>query len=253
MNSAKVEKQEQIWDRIENMLQETISKDSFLNYPVEKVFHDLWRMANKLFDWLENVDWEEELKKYAQEPFSKMAILAVANLMVFIWLSVNGTVAKLTPDFLSVYMPVALGAEENGNRNSFLPGLKPEGKSKGIMLSVLEMKGNNLSEAACDHDKENGKCSDLCADIEQYIKLTKDMSEEEKEDWQKAASEFSKKQPKKTYTRGTPCAKKNDHPSKSDTKGKHQDEDCCPDPDEWPKPGCAYSASGLNLMLKGPR
>jgi hypothetical protein len=49
------------------------------------------------------------------------------------------------------------------------------------------------------------------------------------------------------------CAEKNDHPSRSDTKGKHQDEDCCPDPDEWPKPGCVYSPSGRALMLNGPK
>lgn len=43
-----------------------------------------------------------------------------------------------------------------------------------------------------------------------------------------------------------------DNPSYSDTKGKHVDEDCCPDPDEWPKPGCVYSASDYSVMLKGP-
>lgn len=48
------------------------------------------------------------------------------------------------------------------------------------------------------------------------------------------------------------CRKKNDHPGKSDTKGKHMDEDCCPDPDEWPKPGCIYSPKGYAIMLKGP-
>jgi len=50
------------------------------------------------------------------------------------------------------------------------------------------------------------------------------------------------------------CKKSNyGHPSKSDTKGKHVDEDCCPDPDEWPKPGCVYDAKGYAIMLKGPR
>ena len=49
------------------------------------------------------------------------------------------------------------------------------------------------------------------------------------------------------------CPEKNyGHPSKSDTKGKHTDEDCCPDPDEWPKPGCVYDAKGYSIMLSGP-
>jgi hypothetical protein len=36
------------------------------------------------------------------------------------------------------------------------------------------------------------------------------------------------------------CAHKNDHPSKSKTKGHHMDEDCCLDPDESKNPACAY-------------
>lgn len=52
--------------------------------------------------------------------------------------------------------------------------------------------------------------------------------------------------------RGRRCPEKNQHPGKSDTKGKHRDEDCCPDPDEWPMPGCAYSAHDYSIMLKSP-
>jgi len=36
------------------------------------------------------------------------------------------------------------------------------------------------------------------------------------------------------------CAKKNDHPSRSKTKGHHMDEDCCMDPDESRNPCCSY-------------
>jgi len=53
-------------------------------------------------------------------------------------------------------------------------------------------------------------------------------------------------------SKGRRCPEKNPHPSKSDTKGKHRDEDCCPDPDEWPMPGCAYSAHDYSIMLKTP-
>lgn len=46
------------------------------------------------------------------------------------------------------------------------------------------------------------------------------------------------------------CAHPERKPSYSDTKGKHKDEDCCPDPDEWPDPKCRYSASDYAIMLK---
>jgi len=59
--------------------------------------------------------------------------------------------------------------------------------------------------------------------------------------------------PRVRYTAGRSCPNKHDHPSYSNKgKGKHLDEDCCPDPDEWPNPACAYSGSALGLMLGGP-
>lgn len=59
--------------------------------------------------------------------------------------------------------------------------------------------------------------------------------------------------PKVRYTAGASCAHKKDKPRYSKTKGKHMDEDCCPDPDEWPNPRCAYSGGGLGLMRSGPK
>ena len=59
-------------------------------------------------------------------------------------------------------------------------------------------------------------------------------------------------QPKIRYVAGITCPNKHDHPSYSNKgKGKHMDEDCCPDPDEWPNPMCAYSAKALGVMLPG--
>lgn len=56
--------------------------------------------------------------------------------------------------------------------------------------------------------------------------------------------------PRARFTSGASCRHKNDHPRKSKQgKGKHMDEDCCPDPDEWPNPGCAYSGKGLGIMI----
>lgn len=46
------------------------------------------------------------------------------------------------------------------------------------------------------------------------------------------------------------CAKKNDHPAKSDQhKGKHLDMECCLDPDEYPNPNCHYSESKYGKYL----
>lgn len=47
------------------------------------------------------------------------------------------------------------------------------------------------------------------------------------------------------------CAKKKDHPSKSDKKkGKHLDMECCLDPDEYPNPWCYYPPSKYGKYLK---
>lgn len=56
------------------------------------------------------------------------------------------------------------------------------------------------------------------------------------------------------FVAGPSCAHKNDHPSYSNKgKGKHMDEDCCPDPDEWPNPGCSYSSHSLAVMKARPK
>lgn len=52
---------------------------------------------------------------------------------------------------------------------------------------------------------------------------------------------------------GTKCPAKKDRPSISSRNNKnHMDEDCCSDYDEWPKPGCAYTAKDFQIMLPGP-
>ena len=54
-------------------------------------------------------------------------------------------------------------------------------------------------------------------------------------------------------TSGTKCPAKKDRPSISSRNNKnHMDEDCCSDYDEWPKPGCAYTAKDFQIMLPGP-
>ncbi len=47
------------------------------------------------------------------------------------------------------------------------------------------------------------------------------------------------------------CAKKNDHPSKSNKNKKgHMDMECCLDPDEVPNPHCTYSRAKYGKYLK---
>ena len=51
-------------------------------------------------------------------------------------------------------------------------------------------------------------------------------------------------------TQKSVCVEKHIHPSKSDRQGKHIDEDCCPDPDEWPNLRCKYKSSDFGIMLE---
>jgi hypothetical protein len=52
-------------------------------------------------------------------------------------------------------------------------------------------------------------------------------------------------------TQKSVCIEEHIHPSKSDKQGKHIDEDCCPDPDEWPNLRCKYKSSDFGIMLEG--
>jgi hypothetical protein len=59
--------------------------------------------------------------------------------------------------------------------------------------------------------------------------------------------------PSAVATNGTHCPAKKDRPGWSSDKNKnHIDEDCCSDYDEWPRPGCAYTAKDFAIMLTGP-
>jgi hypothetical protein len=113
----------------------------------------------------------------------------------------------------------------------------------------------------CEEDKKNKRDSKLCGQSIQldkqeeldYEKLVRpiEVKPEFQPKAQKAVPVAHKTIIRKPIIQKISCAEKNDHPGYSDTKGKHMDEDCCPDPDEWPKPGCVYSSSGRALMLKG--
>ena len=115
----------------------------------------------------------------------------------------------------------------------------------------------------CEEDKNNKRDSRLCGQsiqlekqdelvYEKLIQPNKARLQIEKQLQKNAATALGTIVRKQAVLRIS-CTEKNDHPSYSDSKGKHMDEDCCPDPDEWPKPGCAYSPSGRALMMKGPK
>jgi hypothetical protein len=46
------------------------------------------------------------------------------------------------------------------------------------------------------------------------------------------------------------CPHPNRKPTRSPNQGNHVDEDCCPDPDEYPNVACAYKPGDYRIMLK---
>lgn len=68
------------------------------------------------------------------------------------------------------------------------------------------------------------------------------------------AAKIQKAAPAPVRTRGTMvCPDPQQKPAYSKTKGRHMDEDCCPDPDEWPNPQCAYPAAAFKILMSGPK
>lgn len=106
----------------------------------------------------------------------------------------------------------------------------------------------------CANDYKNSQNSEMCGVNIKNKVLEKAERDEELARLAAARAEAARKAAASRVSVGrVSCPEKNDgHPSKSSTKGKHMDEDCCPDPDEWPKPGCVYSPHGYSIMLKGP-
>lgn len=133
--------------------------------------------------------------------------------------------------------------------------------SEGVESDVVVKKIGKLddyqlvavSSKQCASDYSKSQNSEMCgADVKNKV-LEAEERRIEQERLAAARAAAAKAATYKAASVKVSCPEKNDgHPSKSKTKGKHMDEDCCPDPDEWPKPGCVYSASGRALMLSGP-
>jgi len=198
-------------------------------------------------------------KRILQYEPARMAILVFLNIASVLWL-INHKV--LTVDFSYNYAKGEATEEKSIVPDNGGGKIDPQSFTK---LSVSDKKVADTKEEnediarklndiissqeeKCQKDKEDGKCTELC--VKNEAEIIAKMKEEEKQAWLK----YLASRPKATQTVRLSCPEKNDgDPSYSETKGKHMDEDCCPDPDEWPKPGCVYDARGLALMLKGPR
>ncbi len=138
---------------------------------------------------------------------------------------------------------IILGAEDAVK----IDDLKKESVAGNSLQKALGAEKNlklSLTEGSCQRNKLDGQSSELCGQDGKDEALEKELK---KIDDLARARMIAARNPAAGKGR---CAEANDHPSYSDTKGKHTDEDCCPDPDEWPKPGCVYSPAGYALMLK---
>lgn len=154
--------------------------------------------------------------------------------------------------------PFIVYSEEFQKNNTPVAGLEPSSVGFHLKYAFLKTKDQH-----CKEDKKNKRDSLLCGQSIQPDEQEELEYEKMMQPTQTKPGIRSREQGPITKASGTiirrplvqkiSCAEKNDHPSYSDSKGKHMDEDCCPDPDEWPKPGCTYSPSGRALMLKGPK
>lgn len=173
---------------------------------------------------------------------AKVFALAVSAGIVTIFMIDTGMLSSVvygSSEKLEVYSAVSEGLESD-------VVVKKIGKLDDYQLVAVASK-------QCESDYSKSQNSQMCgADVKNKI-LEAEERRIEQERMAAARAAAARAASLKAASVKVSCAEKNDgHPGKSKTKGKHMDEDCCPDPDEWPKPGCIYSASGRALMLSGP-
>jgi hypothetical protein len=239
-------------EKIKEVLENILMEDSILNYPVFDLGLNVKKIGKKMGQFFCGINWFLLFKKSQRRLTERTSLLTIFCASLFCWMFFSGVLAYNFPEDFSLYTQGAYGASEQDSGNvSALPALKID--ENPILNDTTKPKENSISEAKCSDDAVKNRSSDLCGDIEKDQKLIADMNAEAIGMKNKELAKIAARRPKRAFSRGATCAEKNDHPGYSDTKGKHMDEDCCPDPDEWPKPGCAYSASGLSLMLKGAK
>lgn len=224
---------------------------------IEASFHE-WKIRSNWF-W-EYLKKNITLERHVLESEIRIVILIFLNIIAFSWI--------VNQRFFVISLPYnyAFGEEVTDTKIPFIPNENPD--LAGMTRLDSERKDNNdenkneesqtiitelnklisSQDERCQKDKENKECTELCVKNEEEI--IAQMKAEERKGWAKYLSGKPRLlQPSAHIS----CAKDTKGARRSDTKGKHRDEDCCPDPDEWPKPGCRYSAAGLALMMKGPK
>jgi hypothetical protein len=217
--------------------------------------------------WFFRISWQKTISRLktlgqpsAPKFFSRLTplkilfLLAAFNLSIWGWLNQKDIFSNYKPLISTIKeagFPVALGKTEEevvlGAEDAVkINDLKREMMTENSWQNALGAEKDlnlSLTQERCQKDKLEGKSSELCGKYEKNEALERELK---KMDYPAIARRVVRNP---AAGKGH-CAESNDHPGKSDTKGKHTDEDCCPDPDEYPNPGCYYTSSGYALMLK---
>ncbi len=127
------------------------------------------------------------------------------------------------------------------------PAPSPESPAGDKVFNGYLINTPSFSRKQCEEAQGERKNSELCGEDLMDEALVTELDSFDKE-YQK---QHAKQIVKRAVVLKVSCADPGQKPSYSKTKGKHVDEDCCPDPDEWPKPGCIYKPSDYAIMLKG--
>jgi hypothetical protein len=180
----------------------------------------------------------------ASESFSRstswVIFFIIFNLSVWGWLNKE-----------SIF-PIAMGKMEEeiilGARDAVkIDDLQKESIGENSAQNFLgEEKDLNLSliQERCQRNKLERESSELCGKYEKDEVLERELKKIDDQ----ARAKILARNPAVGKGR---CADPKDDPQKSQQgKGKHTDEDCCPDPDEYPDPRCYYTPAGYALMLK---
>ncbi|HLN18751.1 MAG TPA: hypothetical protein VK255_01110 [Patescibacteria group bacterium] len=218
-------------------------------------------------EWRARKNWL--LRKLAEHvSLNRNVLESEIRIVVLIFLNLIATTWIINQNFFVFSLPYNYARGETGvtlpspeNQNPDLAGMtrldsersKDQEDSKKEEAAVIIDELNKLissQDERCQKDKNDERCTELCVKNEEEI--IAQMKAEERQAWMKYLSS----KPKllgPTPSRNISCAKDTKGARNSPNKGKHRDEDCCPDPDEWPRPGCRYSAAGLALMMRGPK
>ena len=191
----------------------------------EKEYESIWKFVNnfKVKD-----SFSEELK----------IVMAVVFIMVSaFWINDKSAIPVAHSDELAM---------TNAQVKDTIDTRGMELNAKEADVKVVNGYKLESSEKLCEEDKEQKRSSALCGkDDEEKVKEI--VLEKQKE----LRLQIINSKPRVVILS---CPESNyGHPSRSDTKGKHRDEDCCPDPDEWPKLGCSYDAKGYSIMMSGSK